>query len=426
MTAEIVVLNKDAVALAADSIVTVAGQKIYHTTNKLFSLSEYHPVGVMIYGSAEIGGIPWETLIKLYRARLGKNGFPSLDKYKEDFINFLESEITQYDEQLEEEILEDYVDEYCDVLKSELDQLVEAEIEAAGSITLNKTKRYLYGLITEHTKNWESEPFIEFCDVKLRDYVAQKHAEKIEAAVIAALDEYNVSKARVSEIAAICANIFCKKSLNVTGLVIAGFGENQLFPSYNECKIECVIGGRIKRTEGSFEIQNSEFNDACVVPFAQTGVVHTFMRGISPEMLDDINGFMLNSSAELIFETRQKLVAAGVAQKIVDQCVPTVENHLTKLNEEFMEHVQSSAYDEHIHPIISAVAYLPKNELAEMAESLVSITSFKQKVSLQRESVGGLIDVAVISKSDGFVWIKRKHYFDAALNPMHMRRYNRE
>jgi hypothetical protein len=62
------------------------------------------------------------------------------------------------------------------------------------------------------------------------------------------------------------------------------------------------------------------------------------------------------------------------------------------------------------------VANLPKEELAGMAESLVSLTSFKRRVSHDPETVGGPIDVAVISKGDGFIWIKEKHYFDLALN----------
>ena len=54
---------------------------------------------------------------------------------------------------------------------------------------------------------------------------------------------------------------------------------------------------------------------------------------------------------------------------------------------------------------------------ASMAETLVNLTSFKRKVTLDDETVGGPIDVAVVSKGDGFVWIKRKHYFTADLNP---------
>jgi hypothetical protein len=41
------------------------------------------------------------------------------------------------------------------------------------------------------------------------------------------------------------------------------------------------------------------------------------------------------------------------------------------------------------------------------------------------ESVGGPIDVAVISSGDGFVWIRRKQYFSLADNPHFLLRYLR-
>jgi len=82
MTAEVAVLNKFGVAIAADSAVTVdhwhqneIKTKVYHTANKLFTLSKYEPVGIMLYNAVTLGGIPWETLIKCYRKHLGKNKF---------------------------------------------------------------------------------------------------------------------------------------------------------------------------------------------------------------------------------------------------------------------------------------------------------------------------------------------------------------
>jgi hypothetical protein len=56
---------------------------------------------------------------------------------------------------------------------------------------------------------------------------------------------------------------------------------------------------------------------------------------------------------------------------------------------------------------------------------LVSLTSFKQKVSMDTETVGGAVDVAVISKGDGFIWIKRKHYFKPELNARFFANYFR-
>jgi hypothetical protein len=61
-------------------------------------------------------------------------------------------------------------------------------------------------------------------------------------------------------------------------------------------------------------------------------------------------------------------------------------------------------------------------ELESLAEELINITSVKRKFSSGTESVGGPIDVAIISRIDGFVWIGRKHYFQPNLNPRYFHR----
>lgn len=68
------------------------------------------------------------------------------------------------------------------------------------------------------------------------------------------------------------------------------------------------------------------------------------------------------------------------------------------------------------------VGYLSKEDIAELAEALVHLTQLKLKVSPEPETVGGPIDVAVISKGDGLIWIKRKHYFEPDLNPRYFHR----
>lgn len=71
----------------------------------------------------------------------------------------------------------------------------------------------------------------------------------------------------------------------------------------------------------------------------------------------------------------------------------------------------------HLEPILQSIGFLPKDELAHVASSLVNLSSFHKRMSISEdETVGGPIDVAVISKGDGFVWIERKHYFKPELN----------
>lgn len=92
MTAIIGILNKATVAIAADSAATVSNgtkAKVYNHAHKIFNLSKDAPVGISIYNSAEFMGIPWETLIKIYRADTGSVPMSDLLDYGPHFLGFL-------------------------------------------------------------------------------------------------------------------------------------------------------------------------------------------------------------------------------------------------------------------------------------------------------------------------------------------------
>lgn len=72
MTAEIAIMNRNAVALAADSAVTITwgnGSKVYNGAEKLFALTKYHPVGVMVFGTGDLCRVSWELIVKQYRKK---------------------------------------------------------------------------------------------------------------------------------------------------------------------------------------------------------------------------------------------------------------------------------------------------------------------------------------------------------------------
>lgn len=70
MTAEIAIINRTAVTLAADSAIALdveGTSKIYNTADKLFELTTAYPVGVMVYNNMNYLEIPLEVVIKSYR-----------------------------------------------------------------------------------------------------------------------------------------------------------------------------------------------------------------------------------------------------------------------------------------------------------------------------------------------------------------------
>jgi len=94
MTAIVAIMNKHAVAVAADSAVTFGNtHKVVNTGNKIFTLSKYEPVAIMTYNNASFMGIPWDIIIKSYRAKLKEEKLGTIEAYKNDFINSLKSEI---------------------------------------------------------------------------------------------------------------------------------------------------------------------------------------------------------------------------------------------------------------------------------------------------------------------------------------------
>ena len=71
---------------------------------------------------------------------------------------------------------------------------------------------------------------------------------------------------------------------------------------------------------------------------------------------------------------------------------------------------------EHYLPLRRIIGGLAIEEMSELAETLVMLESLKEKVTSRTQSVGGPIDVAVITKAEGLVWIKRKLFFDPEIN----------
>lgn len=112
MTTEVAVLNRSAVALAADSAVSVESlshgrmtTKVFNTANKLFTLSKVAPTGVMICNTMTIGGVPWESVIKEYRKHIGHKRFKRLEDYCNDFFAYLTNNRVLFSEKDQLEIV---------------------------------------------------------------------------------------------------------------------------------------------------------------------------------------------------------------------------------------------------------------------------------------------------------------------------------
>lgn len=418
MTAEIAIMNKTAVALAADSAVTIEqekGQKIFNTVNKLFALSKYHPVGVMIYGSANFMDVPWESIIKIYRAKLGKQSFPTLKEYADNFISFLLENVTLFPEAEQEKHFSRAIAGYFLNIKDEIDAQVKSKISCDKKITETAIKDIVEQTVKKHFDIWDKAARLSHIPADYDRGLIEKYGQLIAKARDEVFQQLPISEKTVEDLQIVCASIFSKDRFarNSSGLVIAGFGEEETFPALVSFTIEAKVNNTLKYKKEKDAAINVD-SSAWIIPFAQSEMVATFIEGVDPSYNKIISDYLSEYFEKYPDYILDSIENVDVARK---------QEFLKKLKEighsiikDFNKRLQDYRETFHVNPITNAVSFLPKDELAAMAESLVNLTSFKKKISLDAETVGGPIDVAVISKGDGFIWIKRKHYFKPELN----------
>jgi len=204
-----------------------------------------------------------------------------------------------------------------------------------------------------------------------------------------------------------------------TGFAIAGFGTLDVFPRLRSFEFYCSALGlhKVVKPDGDQDITDEVTSR--IAAFAQGDVVTTFMEGIDPKYKTFLEAF-----PAAFFEQQKASLLGGANPKA--EVAAAVESAGQQFQQALQTELQDFIYRAFVGPTMDVVEVMPKEELAVLAEALVNLTGLKRKASNYRETVGGPTDVAVITKGDGFVWIKRKHYFDPTLNPAFMAQYLQE
>ena len=424
MTAIVGILNKRAAVMAADSAVTVekgGRSKIYNTATKIFRLSSEHPVGAMIFSSSEFMFTPWDVIFKLYRDRRGGQGFNTLKEYAQNFVDFLKSEnyFSSVDSQKEyfldelskfyciirDSVIEEYesrTSELSDGEKEELDvdalmhEIVESELNRVEEIykdagVNSEFEGYTIDNLRSFGKDTLDKLKKAFDDDGLPADMQELWEEKFFS--------YIRSKHYYSE----------------SGVVFVGYGEKDIYPSILPVYISGAFDHRLRfyfdedRTES---VSNDD--KAFICPFAQTDVMMTLMKGIAPDMFK-MAQYQNHKSIQAVKDgIVEKLKEANVEQKVIDSVINSEQD---KIQEEFIDNILEYVQNEYVEGIIDAVDAFNIEDMVNMAESLIAVTNLHRHISSSDESVGGPIDVAVITRSEGFIWVKHKDWFQKDLNP---------
>jgi hypothetical protein len=414
MTTEVAVLNRLGVALAADSAVTISGggaQKVFDTGDKLFELCTRgnDPVGIMINGNMDLFGIPWEILIKAFRDQKR----PEATRTMRDWL----------------QCLLDFVSSHQSITPAQEEAFVEAfiadEVRAVQSLTLEKFREvpegslpseFISAAVAERRVLYETAKIADSLNDLASDEVKARYGAQIRSTIgqsLAWLDPRDDELDLLTDII-LKALTASERSEASTGIIVAGFCKDDLFPSMAMADVDGGVCGRIRYTHGeNFSVDRVD-NPAKVISFAQTDVVDRILSGADNRFINESVKYLKSAISKANEGLVDELRAAGLDATAASGLTGDVASQVVNgYKTEFVERARSgfrSSFDQ-------MVAMMPKQDVIELAEALVSITAIERNASSQQATVGGPVDIALITKHEGFVWIKRKHYFDPALNP---------
>jgi len=418
MTSEVVVMNRLGIALASDSAATVYSggrAKVFHA-DKLFMLSQRHPVGVMIYNNSSLLGVPWETILKMFRRELGTRELDTLEEYAARLIKYLENNKDFFPEEVQKRYYLELVAAFFDSLRQNIERAVIETVTDNEDDGPDVAKLVAKRIISETRDEWQKKRDIACFLPEVGVAQSGQFSGEIHKLIEKYFVVWQIDGDSQKALWDLTAFLVSKDEIlaeSQSGVVIAGYGAKEHFPVMQAFELGEIVQGKLKYREFDPKRIDSE-HESIVQPFAESEMVDAFLNGISPafeiKLVDEIATVLLQLPDVVI----DGLPGIGRKRKeaFKQKVRPISADLVRQLADRLNEHVTMQRT-----PVHQAIAFLPKNELAHFAASLVNLNSFRKRMSIDEdETVAGPIDVAVISKGDGFVWIARKHYFPKELN----------
>jgi hypothetical protein len=406
VTAQIVLMNKIGIAIASDSSLTMSrgdNRRTYASAEKIFPLNKNHKIAILHSGTVEFMEHPFEVLLTEWSKSL-QRAFGTVEEYGDSFCNWLahRQDLFSEDDQLAyfEDLLTGY---FLEVRRAILKDLEEGEIASsdwATEETLNRVNNFLDSDI----EYLDSLQDLEGLNLKW----AESRFQTVQSAITAAIEYVfdDIPRDRESEIRyeTIARKVLYKRIFSNTydaKLAFVGFGEHSIYPMHTWIDFQGVVGDKPRFVKDSLTITTS-FSSS-LRTHAQDEAIHTFLRAYHRSFFNIAKNHQRESLQKL-----KDLIAENLGNswdsEFNEKIDTFIQERVAEVGEEF-ERVSSSDF---VDPFTTTLSGLPPTSLGKMAENLIELQILRQSSQAIQDTVGGPVDVAVITLDKGFEWFRHK------------------
>lgn len=422
MTTVVGILNKKGVAIAADSAVTrnrrERDSKCTKNGNKMIRLCEAVPISVMLTGNNEFLDIPWEIIIRQYRTRRGQEKHPTVKAAAEDFMRFVADNATFWTESVP--IRSNIVRIVGNIFRKAVDEMMTDQNERKADGRLRRPAAFVKAF-TKNCKELQRDALDYGRCPQFEDYTLEEFCNTASGVVDSYLSRYSfednpaleIEKAYPRQVLDALRPIIMETAKVLIGtrntghacaiLVFTGYGCEQEYPSLVAAAVCEGIDRRVNyNIQKKDVIEISDKRPVAICPYAQDDVIEALLNGVGKEWKARTDSefkrslsIRFHSTYEVPGYKLNRYAASLPTDDLKSDFKRSTANLIRKNRREWEKALDQ--YD--------------LRSIAELAECLVDLTGFQRILTFEQEGVGGPVDLAVISKSDGFQWLSRKSWY---------------
>lgn len=426
MTAVIGLLNKKGVALAADSAVTRSrgrNKKVTKNGNKMVRISNVLPISVMITGNGDFMHTQWDIIVRHYRQHSGDIKHETVEDCMHDFFRYIadnglfrDPEVVLSRTKNELGYLFNYIDERIDDKYKKRDE--------KGKLTSPRSYQKVFeSLANRFCKKWLKDGvcpqfhdytqqdfnkytkafFEEFIEYNSYDEGCSFYFRKYPLQILTALRE-PLERALMVRLT---TRRFDDEDMAV--LVFSGYGDKQEYPSLVSTVVCEGFDSRVNyHIRPDDVICISDKRPVAICPFAQKDVIRSVLCGMHKAF-----GNTITDTIKRSFDPWGNDIFDVMGDDDINfmDFVGILEEVKTDDLSRNIFHQTNRLLDRNQRQWEKALENYDLQSMAALAESLIDLTGFHRILTFRQEGVGGPVDVAVISKNDGFTWLNRKSWY---------------
>ena len=383
------VVNRQGVALASDSALTVGGRiAVFEHSQKIYQLSKKHRVAAIHSGNVNLFGVIDKILI---------------EHFEKEYLDFKE----EYSK------LEDYVDAFIKYLESKKDYF-KLDINEVKNIE-SRVYHLIYDILDDVVENFEcetvEEAVIEY-EKRVKsisndswsnpvNYINEKYKKYIKDELEEYFNMDNITKEEFDRVEKVIIENLTKFELDPLRVVFIGYEKGNIFPSIIQTNIFEYVNGKITyvtqpKLSVSGEIENQMFQ----ICLGECNAINSFTNDIADSIFES---FFEEYDAYLSKVIEEDLESISVEQKdALQERLSIIRNNV--------ENAVMKDIDKSIIENTEALRSVSVDELVRFAENMVKMTMIQSEYNLASDyqgTVSGKVQSAYITAIKGFEWFSK-------------------